>query len=530
MKKYSYLFIAAAALFALSACGEKDDNYELDAVVMAETLEFTYPESEAAKFYIDETGSTVFPMVKGESVSFSYNVSPSLDELTNPEIVWSSGDESVVTVDQDGTIRAVGAGTASVSIEQKPRNLSCLPSITVKVSETLVPATSIVITDASDGVDEIYGLPKVAEGETMQMTATVAPDDATYKTVLWSVSPAANASIDAVTGVLTGISYGKITVTATALDGKGAVATHEMIVDKIIEPTGVKVDESSVTLSVSDGSYALAFETYPAVCTKSRLVWTSSDESVATVKNGVVTILKYGKTTINVKTQSSEAAPSGYSSDLNIEVNIPAGYYREHNENPDLWITKTNGATKTLMTNDAGEKYLYIVPNKANANTGRGDFGHAGLTYISKAYPIITIRVDDVNDRMDENNLGKFARNINLDTSGTGVEDGIKYSGNYGGSNNKWYKKYKCSDGSAILVYDLVNQNWQNGTAFPEGVVVEFSTWQIKYADIRNSNKAEIADINNFSYRFFWHHTFKSNDELNAYLTEWSAKTGITYE
>lgn len=529
MKRYSYLLIAAAAAFAFASCEDKKD-YELEAVVMAETLEFTYPESEAAKFYIDETGSTVFPMVKGESVNFSYSVSPSLDELTNPEIVWSSGDESVVTVDQNGTIKAVGAGTASISIEQKPRNLSCLPSITVKVSETLVPATSITITDASDDVDEIYGLPKVAEGETQQLTATISPDDATYKTVLWSVAPAANASIDAVTGVLTGIKAGKITVTATALDGKGAVATHEMAVDKIIEPVGVKVSESSLTLSVSDGTYAIGFETSPAVCTKSRLVWTSSDETVATVEKGVITILKYGKTTINVKTQSEEAAPAGYAQSVSIDVNIPAGFYREHNENPDLWITKTNGATKTLMTSAAGEKYLLIVPNKANANTGRGDFGHVAPTYISKEYPIITIRVDDVNDRMDENNKGKFARNINLDTSGNSVEDGTKYSGNYGGSNNKWYKKYKCSDGSAILIYDLVNQNWQNGTAFPENTIISFATWQIKYADIRNSDKADIQDINNFSYRFFWHHTFKSYDDLNAYLAAWSTETGITYE
>ena len=41
-----------------------------------------------------------------------------------------------------------------------------------------------------------------------------------------------------------------------------------------------------------------------------------------------------------------------------------------------------------------------------------------------------------MNDRMDEYGKGKFTRNINLDTSGT-AEDGTKYSGNYGGSNNK---------------------------------------------------------------------------------------------
>lgn len=526
MKKNTLIFAAGLALLAFSC--KQQETYELDAVVMAKTLEFTFSESDAAKFYTDVTGSRVFPMVVGESVDFSYAVSPSLSELTNPEIVWASGDPSVATVDQNGHITGVGAGTTSISVEHKPRNLTCLPSITVKVSQTLVPVTSIEIVDASEGVDEIYGLPKVAEGESMQMSALISPEDATYKTVIWSVSPAANASIDPVTGVLQGLAYGQIDVSATALDGKGATATHHMIVDKIIEPIGVKVDESSVILSVSDGTYELAYETYPAVCTKSRLVWMSSDESVATVEKGVVTIKSYGKTTVTVSTQSAESAPSGYVSTATIEVNIPAGFYREHNENPDLWVTKTVGATKELRESAAGEKYLYIVPNKANANTGRGDFGHDGQTFISKDYPIITLRIDDINDYVDETG-GHFARNINLDTSGT-AEDGTKYSGNYGGSNNKWWKKIKCSDGSAILVYNLVEQNWQNGTAFPENTVITFTTWQVKYADIRNADKSDIQDINHFSYRFFWHHTFRSVDEMNTYLLEWSSKTGITYE
>lgn len=529
MKQLSILLAAFAAAAAVS-CVKEPAQTKLTPVVLVQELEFTYPDTEAAKFYTDPaTNSVVYPMVVGQSVKFDFNVSPSLGEVTNPVVEWTSSVPEVASVDQSGTITALSKGTAAISIEQKPVNMSSIPSITVKVSETLIPATSITIEDASEGVDEIYGLPKVAEGETMQMKATVSPAEATYQTVIWSVTPGEKASIDPVTGVLTGIQYGKITVKAEALDGKGAVATHEMIVDKIIEPTGIKVNESNVTLSVSDGTYALDFATYPEVCTTSRLVWTSSDETVASVEKGVISIKRYGKVTISVKTQSEEAAPSGYFSSIDIPVTIPAGYYREHNENPDLWITKTNGATKELRTSDKGEKYLYIVPNKANANTGRGDFGHAGETYISKEYPIITFRVDDVNDFTDETGEGKFSRNINLDTSGTG-DDGVKYSGNYGGSNNKWYKKFKCSDGSAILIYSLADQNWQNGTAFPEGVIVTFTTWQLKYADIRNHGKEDLQDINNLAYRFFWHHTFKSMDEMNAYLADWSAKTGITYE
>ena len=82
------LILIAAGLALLVSCKD-EEKYTLNPVVMAKTLEFTYSDNDAAKFYVDENGSTVFPMVVGESVDFSYAVTPSLEELTNPEIVWA---------------------------------------------------------------------------------------------------------------------------------------------------------------------------------------------------------------------------------------------------------------------------------------------------------------------------------------------------------------------------------------------------------------------------------------------------------
>ena len=65
------LILIAAGLALLSSC-QKKETYTLNSVVMAKSLEFTYSETDAAKFYVDENGSTVFPMVVGESVDFSY--------------------------------------------------------------------------------------------------------------------------------------------------------------------------------------------------------------------------------------------------------------------------------------------------------------------------------------------------------------------------------------------------------------------------------------------------------------------------
>ena len=526
MKK-TRIILSVLALAALFSC-VREEPEELNSVVLAQDIELSFTDDVMSKIYVNEEGESVYPIKVGESATLSFTISPATADLTSKEIRWNSSNEKVATVDQNGKITAVSAGSAGITVSQYPFSVNASASLTVSVFETAVAATAVTISVPAERETDDDGTPIVYEAEELQMTAIVGPEDCTFKTVKWSVDNTELATIDPIKGVLKGIKAGTIMVTATGVVDKAAKTDLKMYVAKSIDPEGVKLTEPDGPLSVSDGTYKMVFATYPAVCTKSRIEWTSSDPEVATVEKGIVTIKKYGEVEITATCPKGNGG-DGMEATSTVKLVIPAGYYHEHLENPDLWITKTNGATKELRTSDAGEKYLYIVPNKANANTGRGDFGHAGITYASRQYPIVTFRMDDVNDRMDENNKGKFARNINLDTSGEG-EDGTKFSGNVGGNNNKWYKKVTCADGSCILVYDLSTQTFPNGGILPENNAAKFTTWQIKYADIRNSDKADIQDINNFSYRFFWFHTFASMDEFNAYLQTWYAQYGIDYE
>ena len=526
MKKIR-IILSVLALAALFSC-VKEGPENLTSVVLAQEIELSFSDDVMSKIYVNEEGESVYPIKVGESATLSFTISPAAADLTSKEIRWSSSNEKVATVDQNGKITAVSAGSAGIRVSQYPFSVNASASLTVSVYETAVPATAVAITVPAERETDDSGTPIVYEAEELQMTAVVGPEDCTFKTVTWSVDKPEFATIDPIKGILKGIKAGTIVVTAVGVVDKEAKANLTMYVAKSIDPEGVMLTEPAGPLSVSDGTYKMIFTTYPAVCTKSRIEWTSSDPDVATVEKGIVTINKYGEVDITASCPNGKGG-GGMDATSTVKLVIPAGYYHEHLENPDLWITKTAGATKEVRTSDAGEKYLYIVPNKANANTGRGDFGHAGVTFASRQYPIVTFRMDDVNDRMDENGKGKFARNINLDTSGEG-EDGTKFSGNVGGNNNKWYKKIVCTDGSCILVYDLSTQSFPNGGVLPENNAAKFTTWQIKYADIRNSDKADIQDINNFSYRFFWFHTFKSMDEFNAYLQTWYAQYGIDYE
>lgn len=502
----------------------------LDSANLMYSIQIDMANEDRAKIYVDETESQTLPLLVGESIQLGFTSDPAdLSTLTYPDVVWSSSDESVVVVDETGKITAKAAGIAVVTVNPSTVNLPATASIKVTVVADVTKVTSIEITDDSDHVSEFSPLPSCYIGESMTLTATVTPADATYKTVLWSSKDESIAVIDPITGVVTGVAQGEVKMVATALDADKVSAEYAIYIDKVITPEGIKINNAPAAdeeFSVGDGYYQIDFDTYPAVSTTSLITWTSSDPAVAEVDaKGKVTFKMYGEVEITAAVPESESTPAGFVKTQTMKFVIPAGFYREHfvDKNIVNWNMATNGGTQVWM--EGAENYIYFTPNRANSNTLRGDVKRTAPTYITQNYPILCFRIDDVND------LG-YARNITFDTSGN-IEDGTKFSGGIGSNNNKWKKKYKCSDGSAILIYDLATQGFgkSDGTnLLPEGTVCTFATFQLKYADIRLSDKADFPDDPGVHYRMFWFHTFKSEDALNAYLNTWSTETGITFE
>lgn len=535
MKNKLFILTAIAGLGIIAACTKKEPVPATPATI-ARTIEFVCSDTDAAKFYTDETESKVFPMIKGEVATFSCKVTPDPSELTYPEIVWVSSDETVVKV-EDGRITAVKGGAATVTAKQATVNLGVFASVLVKVSETLVPVESIEITDNAQEIDEETGLPKCAVGETMQMKAKINPAEATYQTAIWSSANPQIASVDPVSGVATGLSQGKVKIIATALDGSGVTGEHEIYIEKIVTPTGIKLLETleGSVWSPTDGKHQIEFALQPEGATKSLVKWTASDPTAVTISaRGEMSFIHYGKVTITAEVPEGSEAPEGYTSSISFQINIPAGYYNDHCDNQ--WFKQdTNGSVGEYRYNETtGENYYYVVPN--TGSKFRGDFkffppvwndgwSDNNYTVLDRTnYPIVTFRLDDLGDK------GATQRSIFIDTnngyilsSGTNTK---VYSGRMGGGGaNKWQKKYKCSDGSCIIVFNNNEQAWQNGGMLPENDLVIFNHFKIGYADIAGMPSPEEA-----AFRYFWFHTFKNTDELNAYLTQWSTKTGITYE
>ncbi len=136
---------------------------------------------------------------KGESFTLTATATP--DNHTSP-IAWSTSDDKVATV-ENGLVKAVGPGEATITA-----------SCDAQVATFTVTVKKPVVTIA--GAAEIT----LAKGETLQLSATLAPaDDAA--TILWSSSDASNVSVSA-EGLLTAVSAGSATITAKTADSEEA--------------------------------------------------------------------------------------------------------------------------------------------------------------------------------------------------------------------------------------------------------------------------------------------------------------------
>ena len=153
-------------------------------------------------------------------------------------------------------------------------------------------------------------LTKAVGDDAVTLTATVDPSDASDKTVTWKSSDASIAAVDA-NGKVTFVAAGTATITATATNGTDdtaddKTATCEVTISaKKVNVESVKLDQTTLTQTAGDAAVTLTATVTPDDATDKTVKWKSSDESVATVADGVVTFVAAGTATITA------TAPNG---------------------------------------------------------------------------------------------------------------------------------------------------------------------------------------------------------------------------
>ena len=223
---------------------------------------------------------TSVELEEGDSVTLKATVSP--ENATDKTVTWTSSDESIATVDENGKVTAVKAGNVTITATSGIQSATC--SVTVK--EKVIPVTKVTL-DQTSATLEVDG--------NVTLVATVTPDNATNKTVTWTSSDESIATVDE-NGKVTALKEGEVTITATCGD-QSATCTIT-VKAKEIPVTNVTLDQTSASIKVGENVTFKATVT-PDNATDKTVTWRSSDESIATVdENGKVTALKAGEVTI----------------------------------------------------------------------------------------------------------------------------------------------------------------------------------------------------------------------------------------
>ena len=138
-------------------------------------------------------------------------------------------------------------------------------------------------------------------GDQASLDATITPDNATNKNIIWSSD---NDSVATVTpdGIVEAISVGNTFIMASSED-RGVSAKCEITVkEKAISVTGIALNNTSLSLSEGE-EFTLVATVTPDSATNKEVTWTSDNEAVATVSaDGVVRAIKAGSANVTVTT------------------------------------------------------------------------------------------------------------------------------------------------------------------------------------------------------------------------------------
>jgi len=170
--------------------------------------------------YLNQTTNTNIEVINGQSVEvtpavatvnipetilLSKSFTPS--NTTNQSGVWSSNDESVATVDNNGLVTAISEGNVNITFTSNEGGFTDTAEITV--TNVITDVESVEVSPDNSNLDV---------SETVQANVIITPSNASDQSGIWTSSNSSIAVVD-INGLITGISEGATTVTFTSNDG-----------------------------------------------------------------------------------------------------------------------------------------------------------------------------------------------------------------------------------------------------------------------------------------------------------------------
>ena len=298
---------------------------------------------------------TTLQLPIGEKYLFTATIVP--ENATNSKMTWTSSDDEVITVTDEGEITAIKAGAATITVttEDGGKTAECA------VEAIFVPVESVTLD---------YTELELDFEETFKLTATIHPENATNKNVNWSCNNYMVASVDQ-NGTIKTLSphpmFNPAIITVTTEDGNKRAQCVLNVVDKGEPVKSISLDKSSVELKEGE-EVTLKATILPNNATNKSISWSSSDNSVATVKDGRVYAITAGSAIITATT-----ADGGKTATCSVTV-LPGTYPVES--------VSLNETTLTLMPGD--DHQLKAIVNPDNA-------ANKDVTWSSSNYDVVTV-------------------------------------------------------------------------------------------------------------------------------------------
>ena len=294
--------------------------------------------------------NTVFPSSVTGIGEYAFFGCTSITSITIPSNVTSIGEEAFTRCDYLASVTIpstmISIGNYAFSLCFRLTSVTCLASIPPTIGNAYtfyhpdkatlyVPAgkkSAYQNADYWKEFSQIIELPVLAtsislnktsaeliEGNTMQLTATVLPSNATNKTVTWTTSNSSVATVNS-NGLVTAKAVGNATITARTTDGSNLSASCSVTVKQSsVLATSISLNKTSAEINTG-GTLQLTATVLPSNATNKTVTWSTSNSTVATVNsNGLVTAKSPGNATITATTTDG----SNLSASCAVNVVVP---------------------------------------------------------------------------------------------------------------------------------------------------------------------------------------------------------------